>query len=168
MYKLITIQIVLAKQFQTTNKLMIKPKKLQLTRDQIQNINFNKIIYAEFTEPGGMGNAGGIMLYLISDAELLCYETSIFNDEDTYIQIGKILHNNLYENDLVTVTPQNHNFHYYYGRMGNHIYVNVNARLIIRDNYFVYQEANNEYQIISSVVGVFNAVSEIMKNQSTN
>lgn len=147
---------------------MIKPITLKLTNDHIRNINFNNIIYAEFTEPGGMGNAGGIMLYLISDAKLHCHETNIFNNEDTYKLTGKILQDNLLEHELVADKSQSNNLHYYYGGMGNHVFINANARLIFHENYFVYRAANDEYQIIPSAMGVFNAVLELMINQSTN
>jgi hypothetical protein len=38
-----------------------------------------------------MGNAGGIMLYIIKDDTLICYETNVFNDEEIYVQAEELL-----------------------------------------------------------------------------
>ena len=49
-------------------------------------------------------------------------------------------------------------FDHYYGGMGNNVLINKEVILAIQDNYFVYKLENIEFQILSSVQGVFNNV----------
>ena len=94
---------------------MITPITKKLSKSILDNIEIDKIIYAEVTPPGAMGNSGGI-----------------------------------------------------YGGMGNNVFINKKINLSIQDNYFVYHVDDLEYQIFSSVQGVFNSVVNHMKsNKST-
>jgi hypothetical protein len=70
---------------------MNEPITIQLTKSLIESINPEEIIYAEMAGGGAMGNAGGIMLYLIKDDTLICYETKVFNDEEIYVQAEELL-----------------------------------------------------------------------------
>ena len=54
---------------------MINPITKKLSKSTLERIEIDKIIYAEVTPPGAMGNAGGIIIYLRqdNDNEMLCY-----------------------------------------------------------------------------------------------
>ncbi len=149
---------------------MISPITKKLSKSTLERIETDKIIYAEVTPPGAMGNSGGIIIYLRqdNDKEMLCYETSIYDDEETYLLAEKELFKYLDRED------KNNNkeplyFDFYYGGMGNNVFINKNINLSIQDNYFIYQADNLEFQIFSSVQGVFNSVVNHMNsNKSTN
>lgn len=149
---------------------MISPITKKLSKSTLERIETDKIIYAEVTPPGAMGNSGGIIIYLRqdNDKEMLCYETSIYDDEETYLLAEKELFKYLDRED------KNNNkeplyFDLYYGGMGNNVFINKNINLSIQDNYFIYQADNLEFQIFSSVQGVFNSVVNHMNsNKSTN
>ena len=48
--------------------------------------------------------------------------------------------------------------------MGNQVFVNSKIKLEIADGYFIYRKDNMEYQILTSVKGVFNCVIYNMTN----
>lgn len=129
---------------------MKKPTVIQLTKSIIDSITPEEIIYAEAAGSGAMGRAGEIMLYIIVDKSLICYETNVFIDEEIYVQANKLLDDKL--------------FNYFYGGMGNDVFVDKNITLEIQDGYFIYKKDDIDYQIIPSVKGVFNNVVYAMKN----
>jgi len=58
-----------------------------------------------------MGSAGGIIIYILDGKELICYETSVYEDATTY--------NMVYE----FITEKKGIFKYHYGGFGNHVYI---------------------------------------------
>jgi hypothetical protein len=72
---------------------MRSPITKTLSKSIVDSIEIDKIIYAEVTPPGAMGNAGGIIIYIpqIGTNELVCYETSIYSDEETYLFNRRII-----------------------------------------------------------------------------
>ncbi len=129
---------------------MKKPTVIQLTKSIIDSITPEEIIYAEAAGSGAMGRAGGIMLYIIVDEALICYETNVFIDEEIYVQANKLLDDKL--------------FNYFYGGMGNNVFVDKNITLEIKDRYFIYKKDDIDYQIIPSLKGFFNNFVYAMKN----
>lgn len=81
---------------------MVELKIIELTKDILNNLSISNIIYTEVSEPGAMGNAGGIMIYIIENQELICYETDWFENKEMYLETGKILLNyqKEYKNEL--------------------------------------------------------------------
>lgn len=137
---------------------MIKPITNTLSKSIIDNIEIDKIIYAKVTPPGAMGNSGGIIIYIRqgNNGEFVRYETNIYDDEEAYL---------LAEEKLLELDGENKNrskenlyFDRYYGGMGNHVFINKKVELTIQDNFFVYEADNLEFQIFSSVPGVFKSV----------
>ena len=106
-----------------------------------------------------MGYAGQAIFYILEEENLVCYRTSVFSNEDLYCQVKKLLltHSN---------GPMDNNplFDYYYGGMGNHVYINKNITLEVAEDYFVYTRGNDNYNIYCSVLGVFDRVVDTMKN----
>ena len=104
------------------------------------------------------------MLYIIKEEELICYITNLLSDEDIYLQVEKILFS--HQNTVPTNDIQADEilFDYYYGGLGNHVFINKNVSLEINEEHFVYKKNNKEYHIHCSVPGVFDSVAEVMQN----
>ena len=143
---------------------MNKPVTIKLTKTILDIIVPKEIIYAEVTGEGAMGNSGGIMLYLIQNEQLICYETNIFTDEEIYLLTEKLIikHQDKFKFDNIEEGIKL--FNYFYGGMGNNVFVNKNVTLKIKDGYFIYNKYGIEYQILSSVKGVFDGVVYVMKH----
>ena len=147
-----------------------KPITIELSKDILDMLSDNDIIYAEIAAGGAMGYAGQAMLYIIEEEKLICYKTNLFTDENTYMQVTEILakHRDVPFPIFGDVDNQADNsksqFNYYYGGVGNHVFVNKDVSLKIVDNHFVYEENNKEYRIFSSVLGVFDSVVDAMQN----
>ncbi len=125
---------------------------IKLTKELLEAISPNEIIYAEVAGGGAMGNSGGILIYVVKKLQLICYETSVFTDEEVYLIAEDFLSNN-----------EKTFFNFYYGGMGNNVFINKTAELKIKQEYFSYIQNEFEYKIYSSVKGVFNSVVNRMK-----
>ena len=137
----------------------------KLTKSVLDSILPKEIIYAEVAGGGAMGNSGGIMLYLIKEEQLICYETSLFTDEEIYLEAEALLlrHQDRFKNENTEVRESQ--FDYFYGGMGNNVFINKNVALDIKEGYFSYIKNGIGYQISSSVQGVFNSVVSAMNQQ---
>lgn len=144
---------------------MITPITKKLSKSILDSIEIDKIIYAEVTPPGAMGNSGGIILYVRQEnnTDMFCFETSIYDDEDIYLLAEKVLFKHLDRENNISGKEQLY-FDFYYGGMGNNVFINKKINLSIQDNYFVYHIDDLEYQIFSSVKGVFNSVVNQMNS----
>jgi len=143
---------------------MNKPITIKLTKSILDSILPKEIIYAEVAVGGAMGNAGGIMLYLVKGEQLICYETNIFTDKETYLLAQELLlkHQDKLKYDDIEIVVKL--FNHFYGGMGNNVFVNKNVTLKIKEGYFIHNKDGVEYQILSSVQGVFNNVIYAMKH----
>lgn len=140
-----------------------KAVTIKLTKSLLDSILPKKIIYAEVAGGGAMGNAGGIMLYVIKDVQLICYETNVFTDEEIYLLAEELLlkhQDNFKYDDLDREVIL---FEHFYGGMGNNVFVNKNVTLEIKEGFFIYNKDGVKYQISSSVQGVFDGVVYAMK-----
>ncbi len=72
---------------------MITPITKSLSEPISDSIETDTIIYAEVTSTGAMGNSGGIVVFIRhgNGNEMLCYETSIYQDEETYLMAEESL-----------------------------------------------------------------------------
>ncbi len=143
---------------------MNEQKAITLSKKIMDNLSVNDIIYAEVAEGGAMGNAGGISVYILEDKQLIRYETDLLDDENSYLRAIKLLfqHQNKckYENLEVNEIL----FDYYYGGMGNHVFVNQQITLKKDDDFFIFQQEGDNYKIYCSVQGVFNCVAYSIEN----
>ncbi len=147
---------------------MIKPVMTKLSKSILNSILPKEIIYAEVAGAGAMGNSGGIMLYYIEGEQLICYETNIFSDNKNYLLAEELLlrHQSRFKTADLNVGVEL--FDYFDGSMGNNVFVNKNVNLEIREEYFIYKKDNVEYQILSSVQGVFYYLVNTMKDIAKN
>ena len=137
-------------------KPIIYPYSVLITPENIESIDFNKIIYCEISAEGAMGNVGGILIYTVEDEDkIITFETNVSIDEEMYLAISEKVDQNI---SLFT---------HYYGGFGNHVYVNKNTRLEIDEEYgcFWYHSKKTKLRIDSSVAGVFQSVVAGMKKE---
>ncbi|MBX2966985.1 MAG: hypothetical protein KF845_12640 [Cyclobacteriaceae bacterium] len=147
---------------------MTTPVRKKLSKSILESIEVDKIIYAEVTPPGAMGNSGGIIIYIKREdnTEMLCFETSIYDDEEVYLFAEEVLFKHLDRENNTSGKEQLY-FDFYDGGMGNNVLINKKIVLSIQDNYFVYNANDLEYKIISSVQGVFNSVVNQMNSKKS-
>lgn len=126
---------------------------IKLTKEILETISPKEIIYAEVAGGGAMGNSGSIIIYVVRVEQLICYETSVFTDEEVYMLADDFLSNNA---KLF--------FNFYYGGFGNNVYTNKGAKLLIKEEHFDYLHKGFNYKIYSSVKGVFKSVVIRMNN----
>lgn len=134
----------------------------------LTGIEPKEIIYAEVTPQGAMGNSGGIIIYIPESGtdQLICYEVNITYDQETYLLAEDILFKHLDKQNSGNAN-KNLYFDIYDGRMGNIVFINKKVKLEVKENYFIYRSEQSQFQLFSSVQGVFMGVaSEIQKRKN--
>jgi hypothetical protein len=132
-------------------------ESLLITSDNLDSIDFDKVIYCEVSPTGAMGNEGGIILYVLKDEDnLVTYETNVSIDKESYDTTEELIDKNA------------NLFINYSGGMGNYIYIKKDAQLEVDEKYncFWYHSKNTKLRIDSSVAGVFGSVVSEMKSQN--
>lgn len=138
-----------------------KKQVIKLTHELVAQIDFTKVIYGERTQSGGMGNAGGIILYVIEGKKLARYETNCFSDEPVWVATM----NRIVDNEEL--------FHLYAGGMGNGVFIKRGIELeneedISEDgrwnSHFIYTHKGVKHPIFSSVYGVHKNIARALKN----
>lgn len=128
---------------------ILYPESIVITTKNLDEIDFDKVIYCEVSAEGAMGHEGGIILYVLKDENsIVTYETNAFLDKQTYENTSEKIRQNI---DL---------FDSYNGSYGNFVYVKSNANLEIDEEYecFWYHAKTTKLRIDSSVRGVFLSV----------
>ncbi|MCL2184638.1 MAG: hypothetical protein FWB86_02120 [Treponema sp.] len=143
---------------------MVEPKEIELSKEIIDKLKLENIIYAEYAEPGAMGNSGGVIIYAITDNNFNCYLTNIRQNENLYALIIDIL-----EGNIIDEGDEIHGkgiFRLFYCNYGNYVFINKDISLKIGLDHFIFTSNNLKYIIDSSVEGVFNMVSNIIQNEN--
>lgn len=120
-----------------------------ITSENLDSINFDKVIYCEISPKGAMGNEGGILMYvLVDENSLTTYETNELVDKESYDAVSEKINQNM--NLFVN----------YSGGFGNYVYVKNNVKLEIDEKYkcFWYHSPETKLRINSSVEGVFRSI----------
>lgn len=132
----------------------------------LNSLEPKEVIYAEVTLPGGMGNSGGIIIYILDKDtdQPICYETNIHNDEEVYRLAQDFLFKNL-DRNITSIEKEELYFDYYHGGMGNSVLINKTAKLDIKENYFLYKTEQFNYKVLASCPGVFQNVVGQMKSE---
>jgi hypothetical protein len=129
-----------------------------ITLENLDSIDFDKVIYGEISPKGAMGNEGGILLYVLgSEDKLTTYEANLEIDAPIFSAVSERI-------------DQNANlFTGHYGGMGNHVFIKKDIQLDIDEKYgcFWYHAQNTKLRIDSSVKGVFESVVAEMKQEKT-
>ena len=140
----------------TLEKPIVFPRSVIITAENLDSIDFNKVIYCEISPMGAMGNEGGILIYLLSNEDnLITYETNVSIDKESSDATSERINQNT---NLFTN---------YSGGMGNYVYIRKGAHLEIDEKYkcFWYHSQNTKLRIDSSVKGVFIRVVAEMTSQ---
>jgi len=130
---------------------IVFPESIVITLENLDSINFDKVIYCEISPIGAMGNEGGILIYVLSDTDtLVTYETNEFKDKASFDATSERIHQN------------GECFTQYRGGFGNGVYIKKDVQLEIDEKYqcFWYHAQNTKLRINSSVQGVFLSVIE--------
>ena len=131
---------------------------VKLSRETLDSLTINEIIYAEFAHPDGMGNSGSFILYVMNGDKLIRYEGNIYKNKDIYNDVVNILKNNRIVLSDNTIN-KNGIFTYYYAGLHNHVFLNARMQLKIDDRWFVYTKSNVKYGICTSLCRVFESVA---------
>ena len=142
---------------------IIEPINIKLSTELLDTLAIEEVIYAEYAVPGAMGNDGGVMLYAIKDSNLVCYEANIYKNKDIYNKAVDILERNQISSRYNDIINKNGIFKFYGGGFGNNALINRNISLKIASGYFIYSKDDKEYNIYSSVQGVFDRVAPEMR-----
>lgn len=128
-----------------------------ITAENLNSIDFDKVIYYEVSPEGAMGNEGGILIYVLKDEDnLITYENNVSIDKE------------LCDATLGLLDQKANPFISYSGGMGNYVYIKKDIQLEIDEKYgcFWYHSRNTKLRIDSSVKGVFEGVVAGMKSQN--
>jgi len=144
------------------------PEATNLSKEIIEQLSANDIVYAELAEGGAMGNTGGIIIYALKDKKLIRYKTSLFDEENYYAKAQSLLlkYQDKFVDEKLKVDKVLFNYHY--GGMGNHVFVNKKITLKKGKDFFTFTTMNNSYKIYCSVQGVFNSVAYSIDNLKNN
>src|SRR3989338_5811718 len=138
----------------TLEKPIVFPESLIITAENLDSVDFDRVIYCEISSTGAMGNEGGILIYLLDDKDnLITYETNVSMDKESYDATSERI-------------DQNANFFINYsGGFGNYVYIKKGAQLEIDQKYncFWYHSPDTKLRIDSSVKGVFLSLVAEMK-----
>lgn len=149
---------------------MITSTPKTLSKSVINTLDINSIIYAELALPGAMGSPGNVMIYAYqSDTKtLICYETNINEDEETYCLAEEKLFQNVNQKEVEKRDEKEEvYFDMYHGGMGNTVFINKNVTLNMHDHFFTYKTDDLEFQIFSSIYIVYCKVRNQIKNPNT-
>lgn len=129
-----------------------KAEKVRITASGIAGLKFENVIYGERSQAGAMGNAGGIILYVLDGDSFTMYHANLSTDEQAYSEgLFKIAANEL-------------QFDVYAGGFGNGVFIKKDISLVVieEDESFWYIKEDKPYMIKSSVKGVFDNVAKAL------
>lgn len=138
---------------------IVFPESVIITAENLDSIDFDRLIYCEVSPMGAMGNEGGILIYVLKDEDnLITYETNVAVDAQAFDAVSERIGNNA---EL---------FINYKGGFGNYVYIKKSAHLEVDEKYkcFWYHSQTTKLRIDSSVQGVFNCVVADMRYQNPN
>ncbi len=138
---------------------IVFPESIIITIENLAHTDFDRVIYCEVSSKGAMGNAGGVLIYVLDDTdELVTYETNFSLDEQVYEAV------------LERISQEGASFTHYYGGFGNNVYIKKDVQLEIDEKYqcFWYHSQSTKLRINSSVQGVFLSVVDEMTGQGVN
>jgi hypothetical protein len=125
-----------------------EPEFTRLSKDILNTIKIEEIIYAEYLEPGAMDNIKGLLLFIIIDGKLHCYETDFLSDNNTYEKaVSEIVSNSILSR-YSNVKNDKGIFNFYRGKFDNtNIFINKNIDLNIGNGYFYYINNGKVYYL---------------------
>ncbi|MCP4521215.1 MAG: hypothetical protein GY827_05940 [Cytophagales bacterium] len=147
---------------------MIDAVTTNLSKEILHKMSIHDIVYAESTAPGGMGNSGGIIIYIFENNNLICYETNIHMNESLYDKADDLLLNHSKRDFINQTQGKTTIFNLYDAGMGNCVFLNRNMEFETKEeysNYFTINKNNKKYKIFSSVPPVFKVVAFLISTE---
>lgn len=132
--------------------MIIKAEKVRITASGIAGLKFENVIYGERSQAGAMGNAGGIILYVLEGDSFTMYHANLSTDEKAYAE------------GLFKIAANEFQFDVYAGGFGNGVFIKKDISLVVieEDESFWYIKDDKPYKIKSSVKGVFDNVAKAL------
>lgn len=129
-----------------------KSKNSATTTTPPPQINFSKVVYAEYAESGAMGCRGCATVYVLDDGEVQSFSADISRDEGMYMQIVEGVRN---RGEL---------FDYCYVGFGNHAFIRryINLAVDEKGEKFIFHYDGRRIPITASVKGVFDRVAKFL------
>lgn len=147
---------------------MYEPLPTSLTIEVFLGMDYSQILYAEITAPGGMGMAGGILLFVLEKEILASYSTNYFINTELYELIKETI---LKYTDRYVYTDLLNPVIYYnfcYGGMGNDIFLKADTKITISNEQLEFSISDNNYFVKPSVLGIFNSISKWLEKRIAN
>lgn len=142
---------------------MKTPRTFLMRKAVIQNLKIENLIFAEYAEKGAMGNSGGLHIYIYEKDRVVCYECSVFDDEEMFCAVVDFLNKYQTEFQSTDISALGDELKYYSGGMGNHVFIPKNINLEIINKGFKFNDTDEDYFIQCSVGGVFGSVAQKMR-----
>ena len=146
---------------------MYEPLPVPLTAEIFQSMDFSRILYVEMTAPGGMGMAGGVLIFILENDIPVSYSTNYFINKELYDQV-KVTILKFVDRYVYTVfsNPVVH-FNFCYGGMGNDIFLKSTATIVPAEGQLDFTISGKHYFITPSVEGIYNNISQrLEKNKN--
>ena len=147
------------------NNIIIAPIIVELSTEILDTLPIEEILYAEYAMPDAKKNAGRVILYIIKDSNLICYEANIYENENTYNKAVDILEKNQLTPHYNDEINKNGIFQLYNGGYGINVLINKNVSLVIRHGYFIYHKNDKKYNIYCSTREIFERIFIVMRRQ---
>ncbi|HZH88151.1 MAG TPA: hypothetical protein VFD78_03140 [Chitinophagaceae bacterium] len=143
---------------------MIKANTTLLTLERFKEILPDDIIYGEVTSPKGMGNTGGIMLYVLHEDAFVLYISNIEDDEKLFYAVEEFFEDNICNNRKTMDHLDHQIFQFIGGGLGTSSYKHKEVDLEVEEDFFVFKEEGKTYQIYCSVEEVFHNTARMLQN----
>lgn len=123
-----------------------------LTRAALSQVDFSKIIYAEYAEEGAMGCCGTATAYVLEGDALNLYRANDYTDSCVYKQV------------VAEIRNHSELFDYCYGGFGNHVHIRkfINLSVDQKKEQLIFRYGDKQFSINASVKGVFDQVVEFL------
>ena len=145
---------------------MIQATPIDLTDESFAKIKTEEICYAELGGVGAMGNNGRIILFFFKNEEWFRTAISIFENEALFEKAYNLVSDGVPVYSSPGKQGENCAFIYYYGGMGNDVYINKRIDLEIHEGYFSFKHNNIAFRIQPSFEGIFDGIAHELRNPS--
>lgn len=145
---------------------MYNPLPKPLTPEIFQSMDYSQILYLEITAPGGMGMAGGVLIFTMEKDNLNYYSTNYFQNKELYeiVKNTVLMYADQYVHTIL-LNPVIY-FNYCYGGMGNDTFMRSTAIIESVNEQLKFNIAKKQYFIKPSVEGIFNSISLWLKKRN--
>lgn len=128
-----------------------------VTKVNINKINFDSVVFVHITDLSGMGNTGGIILYVLENKKIKTYENNINYEPE----VAKLLESKFYKNKEFTS---------YKCSVGSVVYVRNSTQLEIDKNlnciWVILENTKMKLNLYS--IGLFETLVRLLERDKTH